>query len=61
MPLLLLPGTTRGELRHVLTTVGDFVAAEPQLLPGVFHFFGSATAAEAEALLDFAESAFGGS
>ena len=51
-------GTNRDELFHVLTTMGDFVASEPQLLPGVFHFGGNVPANEANALLDMAESAF---
>ena len=51
-------GTTREELHEVLTTMGDFVASEPQLLPGVFHFKGSVPPDEATALLDIAEAAF---
>ena len=51
-------GTTRSELHQVLTTMGEFVASEPQLLHGVFHFKGSVPPAEAAALLDLAESAF---
>lgn len=43
---------------QVLTTMGDFVASEPQLLPGVFHFKGSVPPDEAERLLDLAETAF---
>ena len=58
-PTARLPvGTTRGELHHVLTTIGEFVDAEPQLLPGVFHFKGNVPADEAAALLDLAEAAF---
>ena len=52
-------GTTRDELYTVLTTMSDFVASEPQLLPGVFHFMGSVPASKANELLDLAETAFG--
>ena len=38
--------------------MGDVVASEPQLLPGVFHFKGSVPPDEAERLLDLAETAF---
>ena len=51
-------GTSRDELFGVLTTMGDFVASEPQLLPGVFHFKGNVPASEANTLLDMVEAAF---
>lgn len=47
-------GTTRDELRAVLGSIGDYVAAEPQLLPGIFHRRGNLPPAEAEAVLDAA-------
>lgn len=51
-------GTCREELQQVLCTMGDFVASEGQLLPGVFHFKGNVPADEAAALIDLAEAAF---
>ena len=51
-------GATREEFYKVLTTMGDFVKSEPQLLPGVFHFRGSVDSDAANALLDMVESAF---
>jgi len=51
-------GTTRAEMRQVLLGIGDFVAKERQLLPGVFHFFGGVPEDRVDALLDVAEAPF---
>merc|ERR1712146_856247 len=41
-----------------MASMEDFVQSEPQLLPGVFHFFGSVPENMVDALLDFVETAF---
>lgn len=51
-------GTTREELRQVLTSMGDFVRRETNLLPGVFHFKGSVPESEVDSLLDFVDEKF---
>jgi len=45
-------GATRAELRAALLHMGAYVKEEAQLLPGVFHFRGSPTPAEADRVLD---------
>jgi glycerol dehydrogenase-like iron-containing ADH family enzyme len=47
-------GTTRDEVRRCLLSIGDYVARETQLLPGVFHFRGGIDARDAERVLDAA-------
>jgi glycerol-1-phosphate dehydrogenase [NAD(P)+] len=44
-------GTTAGEVRRCLLEMGDYVAHETQLLPGVFHFRGGISAADADAVM----------
>merc|ERR1719198_2846915 len=51
-------GATREDFRRTLTTMADFVQSEPQLLPGVFHFFGSVPEDTVDDVLDFVERAF---
>ena len=51
-------GVARKDFRQVLLSMADFVEAEPSLLPGVFHFFGSVPDNMVDALLDFVEMSF---
>ena len=44
-------GLSRGELRESLLNMPDYLAGEPQLLPGVFHFRGALPSAEVETLV----------
>ena len=54
-------GTSRAEMRGVLTGMGAFVhgADQRHLLPGVFHFFGGVPEDKVDALLDYTEAALG--
>ncbi|MBN2497064.1 MAG: iron-containing alcohol dehydrogenase [Deltaproteobacteria bacterium] len=53
-------GCSREELISALVGACDFVAEEPQLLPGVFHFREPLSRAEARELIAGAEEALGG-
>jgi len=44
-------GTTLDEVRQCVLGVADYLATEPQLRPGVFHFRGPLSRADVEALL----------
>ncbi|MBM4396684.1 MAG: iron-containing alcohol dehydrogenase [Deltaproteobacteria bacterium] len=48
-------GTTADEVRSCLLGMGDYVAHESQLLPGVFHFRGGISAADAGAVMAAAD------
>jgi glycerol-1-phosphate dehydrogenase [NAD(P)+] len=45
-------GVSRERAREALVGMGDYLKAEPQLLPGVFHFRGGLTPEEADELID---------
>ena len=51
-------GATRDEFRQTLLSMETFVQKERQLLPGVFHFYGSVTPERVEELLDVVDAAF---
>jgi len=44
-------GVTRDEVKAALLHMGDYLASEPQLLPGVFHFKGAPDGKAADGLL----------
>jgi len=54
-------GTSRAEMRDVLTSMEQFLSSPEQehLLPGVFHFKGSVPENQVDEVLDFAEAVLG--
>lgn len=48
--------TSREEMSEVLSSMGDYVLQETQLLPGVFHFKGSPSEADIQRMLDAVDS-----